>query len=103
MPSISHGQPAKCTQMTALVLSVMTAAILSAVIFPVASSTSAKTGVAPTLTTHEMLAMKVRGVTTTSSPAPIPSAIKATSNARVPLPNAMAYSLSAQSANSFSS
>ena len=34
---------------------------------PLSASASAHTGVAPALTTHEMLAMKVRGVTMTSS------------------------------------
>ena len=102
MPSISQGQPAKCTQTIALVLAVSTAAIDSGVILPVASSTSAKTGVAPALTTDEILAIKVRGVTITSSPAPISNACKATSNANVPLPIAMAYLLSAHLANSAS-
>ncbi|MOA36592.1 hypothetical protein D3C78_1581240 [compost metagenome] len=47
-------------------------------------------------------ARKVRGVTTTSSPAPMPSALRATSRATVPFSRAMAYSAPAHSANSFS-
>ena len=42
----------------------------SGVMLPLSASTSAKTGVAPALTTEETEAMKVRGVTITSSPVP---------------------------------
>ena len=53
-------------------------------------TTTAYKGTAPALTTHEIEAMKVRGVTTTSSPGPILNALSATSNAKVPLANATA-------------
>ena len=63
--------------------------MVSAVIFPESGSTSAKIGVAPTLTTQEMEAIKVLGVTTTSSPGPISRALRTTSSANVPLARAM--------------
>ena len=102
MASISQGQPAKWTQMIALVFGVSTLAMVTALRLPLSASTSANTGVAPALTTQEMLAIKVRGVTTTSSPGPIPSAFNATSSASVPLPRATAWCVPAQAANSFS-
>ncbi|MNY51967.1 hypothetical protein D3C86_1876040 [compost metagenome] len=100
--SMSHGQPARCTQITARVRGVSTARMVSTVMFCESRSTSANTGTAPTLTMLETEARKVRGVTTTSSPAPMPSACRATSSATVPLARAMAYSVPAQAANSFS-
>ena len=95
IPSISHGQPAKCTQMIALVLSVITASIVCGEILPLSSSISAKTGLALAFTTLEILAIKVRGVTITSSSGCKPNTSKAISRAKVPLPTAIAYLLSA--------
>lgn len=45
--------------------------MVAAVMLPLSRSTSAKTGVAPAFTTHDTLAMNVRGVSTTSSPGPM--------------------------------
>lgn len=100
--AMSQGMPARCTQITALVLGVSTARMVSAVMFCELASTSANTGVAPAVTTQEAEARKVRGVTTTSSPDPTPSALSATSNASVPLASAMAYGVPAQPAKSHS-
>ena len=63
--------------------------MVSAVMFPDSGSTSAKIGVAPTLTTEEMEAIKVLGVTITSSPDPISRAQRAASRANVPLAKAI--------------
>ena len=90
MASMSQGQPAKCTQSTALVAGVSAAATVSAVMFWLSRSTSANTGRAPTLTIAEAEARKVREVTTTSSPAPIPKARNARSSATVPFATATA-------------
>ena len=88
--SISHIQPAKCTQIIALVFGVMTASILRREIFCESSSTSAKIGLAPAVTIELADAKKVREVTITSSPAPIPKALRAKSSATVPLATATA-------------
>ena len=58
---MSHGQPARCTHTTAFVRPEMARSIVAAERFPLSGSTSAKTGVAPALTTQDTLAMKVRG------------------------------------------
>ena len=100
--SMSAGQPARCTTITARVRGLSTAAMVSAVRLPLSGSTSANTGVAPALTTQDTLARKVRGVTTTSSPGPMPRALSATSSASVPLASATACAVPAQAANSFS-
>ncbi|MNV98318.1 hypothetical protein D3C71_1935600 [compost metagenome] len=89
--SISHIQPAKCTQIIAFVLGVSTASMVCAEIFCESSSTSAKTGFAPAVTIELAEAKKVREVTITSSPSPMPNAFNATSKATVPLANATAY------------
>src|SRR3546814_20739518 len=100
--SMSQGQPARWTATIALVRGVTTAEIVSAEILPLARSTSAKTGLAPALATQEIDAMKVRGVTITSSSAlpplalPTPSPCNARSSATVPLATAMAWLLSDQ-------
>ena len=44
--------------------------------------------------------MKVRGVTTTSSPGPMPRPLRARSKASVPLDSAMAWRVPHQAANS---
>src|SRR5690606_40547600 len=82
--SMSHIQPARCTQIMALVLGVMTASMVRREIFWGYSSTSAKIGFAPAVTIELADARKVREVTITSSPAPIPNALSATSSATVP-------------------
>ena len=88
--------------MTALVFDVRTFEIESAVMLPVLISTSANTGIAPALITLETEAIKVRGVTTTSSPGPIFRALRATSKAKVPFASETACSVPHQAANSFS-
>ena len=75
----------------ALVLAVSTASIVRREIFCESSSTSAKIGLAPAVTIELADAKKVREVTITSSPAPIPSAFNARSKATVPLAKATAY------------
>src|SRR5665648_991845 len=67
MGSISAGQPATCTTMTAAVCSVSTAASVSAVRSELSGSMSANTGVAPSATTQLAVAMKLRAGTTTSA------------------------------------
>ena len=78
MGSISHGHPARCTQIMAFVRGDNTARIVPAVMFWLSSSTSAKIGVAPANTMQETDAIKVREVTITSSSGPISSAFSAT-------------------------
>ena len=51
----------------------------------VRSSTSTKTGVAPTLAMASAVAKKLNGVVTTSSPGPAPRARRAMTSASVPL------------------
>src|SRR5690606_24539377 len=66
--SMSHIQPARCTQIIALVFGVSTAWMVSADVFCESSSTSAKSGFAPAVTIELADARKVREVTITSSP-----------------------------------
>jgi hypothetical protein len=80
----------------------MVRAMVRAERLPLSGSTSAKTGVAPALTTQDTLAMNVRGVTMTSSPGPIPMALSTTSSASVPLASATACAAPVQAANSCS-
>ena len=86
----------------ALVFGVMTASIVRREIFCESSSTSAKIGLAPAVTIELADAKNVREVTTTSSPAPIPKALRAKSSATVPLATATACLVPANCANSFS-
>ena len=90
---MAHGQPARWTAMMARVRGVITAAIAAAVMFWLSASTSAKTGRAPQVTTAPADAKKLRGVTMTSSPGPMPRARKASSSASVPLASAMAWGI----------
>ena len=90
MGSISEGQPARCTAMMALVRSVIIGRIVSAVAFWLCRSTSAKTDTAPRIAQQLAEAMKLRQVTITSSPGPIPNATSANSRASVPLATATA-------------
>jgi hypothetical protein len=100
MGSMSQGHPARCTQMTARVWRVTACAMVRAERLPLSGSTSAKTGVAPALTTQDTLAMKVRGVTMTSSPGPMSIALSTASSASVPLPSDTACAAPVQAANS---
>ena len=100
--SMSQGMPPRWTQMTALVRSVITARMVSAVMFWLSGSTSANTGTAPAVTIEDAEARKVRGVVMTSSPGPMPSAFSATSRATVPLASATAWVVPAHSAKRFS-
>ena len=88
--------------MTALVLWEIFEDIDFALIFPEFLSTSAKTGFAPAFTTQEAEAIKLLGVTITSSPSFTSRACKARSSASVPFASAIAYLHLAQEANSFS-
>ena len=76
--------------------------IVEAFRFPESKSTSAKTGVAPTLITDETEAIKDLGVTITSSPSEIPRPLKARSRATVPLATAIEYLAPHQEENSLS-
>ena len=102
MPSISAGIPARWTTMMALVFGVSAALMVSALMFWLFKSTSANTGFAPAVTMQDAEAKKVREVTITSSPWPMPIALRATSKANVPLERATAYCVPAKAANSFS-
>jgi len=62
----------------------MAASIAVGSMLKVASSMSTKTGVAPTRAMLSAVAKKLNGVVTTSSPAPMPSARSAITNASVP-------------------
>ncbi len=86
--------------MIARVRALSFARTVSAVMFWLSRSTSAKTGVAPQSATLLADATKVRGVTITSSPRPMPSAWSAASRASVPLASATAYRASHSRANS---
>ena len=88
---MSHGQPARWTQRMARVRSLKVGAMVAALMFCETGSTSAKTGRAPRMATQLADAMKLRGVTTTSSPVPMPSACSAASSATVPFAIATAY------------
>jgi hypothetical protein len=77
-------------------------AIESAVMFWLSGSTSANMGTAPRRMNALAEAMNVRGVTTTSSPSPIPRARNALSSATVPFAMATAYPAPTYEANSFS-
>jgi hypothetical protein len=70
--------------MMARVLPVMRASTWSAARLQVTGSMSTKTGTAPSSTITSAVAMKVKGVVMTSSPRPMPSAIRAISSPSVP-------------------
>ena len=71
--------------MMALVRGVMAASTRAALALKVAGSRSMKTGLAPTRETTPAVAKKVKLGTITSSPAPMPRAMRAASCASVPL------------------
>ena len=99
---MSAGRPAWCTTTTARAAGVSTASIVAADSAWVSRSTSANTGLAPTVTIADAEAMNVRGVTTTSSPGPMPSPFRASSSATVPLASATACAHPVHAANSSS-
>ena len=68
MAGMSAGQPPRCTTDMALVRGVINGAMVAAVMAPESGSTSANTGLAPSRTALEAVAMKVRGVVINSSP-----------------------------------
>ena len=74
----------------AFVFGVSTALMLSAVMFWLFKSISAKTGLAPAVMIQDTEARKVREVTITSSSVEMFNAFRATSKAKVPLLNATA-------------
>ena len=68
----------------------------------VSEQTSIKTGVAPTAAILSAVAKKVHETVITSSPKPIPNALKAKTRASVPLPQDIPYFAPSYSANSSS-
>ena len=76
--------------MIALVLGVMARSIEAGVRLPLTRSTSAKMGAAPWRITELAEAMNDLGVVMTSSPWPIPNALRASSSAEVPFMTATA-------------
>ena len=78
--------------MMAAVRSVIFSSIRSALILQVSASTSTKTGLAPNRAITSAVAAKLNGVVITSSPRPIPNAIRLINKASVPLPTVMQYS-----------
>ena len=74
---MSAAPPNMCTGMTALVRWVMQSAAEQGSRFRL-SSISPSTGTAPHSRMASTLAMKVKGVVTTSSPGPMPMALRAT-------------------------
>ena len=70
--------------MTARVRGVIASVRVPGVMSSVSLLTSAKRGTAPARTTAAAVAMKVFAGTTTSSPGPIPSAVRVSSKASVP-------------------
>ena len=85
--------PYRWTTMTARVRGLIAAASVAGVIRSVSSLTSAKRGVAPARTIAAALAMNVLAGTMTSSPGPMPSAVRVSCSASVPFATATAYSV----------
>ena len=79
--------------MMALVRAVMFCSSLAASSKQVSGSISTNTGVAPARTIISAVAANVNGVVMTSSPGPIPMAIKGISNASVPEEQVMQWRL----------
>src|ERR1700761_6399085 len=103
MASISGNWPYRLIGMIARVRFVMRAAIKLASILPVCGSTSTNTGLAPSNAITSALAAKVNGLVMTSSPGPIPRAIKEINNASVPLATVMQCFTSTKLASACSS
>ena len=102
-PSMSTGEPPWWTGMIALVRGVTAASMRVGSMSSVSSSTSTNTGTAPTMSAALAVAMNVYGGTRTSSPGPIPSALRATDSAIVPLTQAIPWRAAWRAANSTSS
>jgi len=83
--SMGAGWPKRCTITTPLVRGPTSAASCAGSRLKVPSSTSAKRGVAPTVTHPQADEMKLKAGTMTSSPGPKPPIIEATCNGDVPL------------------
>ena len=77
--------------MMALVLGVMAASIVSGQMHLVSGQQSTKTAVAPAIQMASAVAKKVFGWVMTSSPGPMPRAMRASQMASVPLPRPTAY------------
>src|SRR5271157_4395862 len=90
MGSRSAGRPNRWTGMMARVFGVMTAAINAGLMLKVTGSMSTKTGFAPTRAMEPAVAMKLKGDVMTSSPGPMPAAIKERTRASVPEAQPMA-------------
>ena len=87
---MSQGWPKRWTGMMAFVRFVTAFSMSAGSMLKVFGSTSTKTGTAPSSPATSAVAMKVKGVVMTSSPAPIPRARSARSSASVPLATPMA-------------
>ena len=85
MGSMSHIWPKRWTGMIAFVRLVIARSILLGSMLNVRGSISTNTGNAPTRAIHPAVAKKVNGVVMTSSPGPMPSAIRLHNRASVPL------------------
>src|SRR5215218_7187442 len=100
---MSHGWPAKCTGISAFVLSVTSSATWAGSMFRSDSRTSAKTGVAPAWTMTFAVAGHVIVLVITSSPGPTPRASSERWSAAVPEATASTCSAPTYSANRCSS
>ena len=100
---MSAGWPYSDTGRMARVRGVMRSATRRASRLPVAASTSTNTGVAPTSNTASAAAMNENGVVITSSPALMPSAIRAMTSASVPEDTVMQWRAPVRAASRASS
>ena len=89
MAAMSATCPYRLTGMMARVFAVTLASISDASTLQVSGSMSTNTGFAPSSTMVSAVAAKVKGVVMTSSPGPMPSAIRAIKSASVPLATVM--------------
>ena len=89
--SISHGIPARCTGIMALVLEFIFFSINDGSIFILSGLISTNTGFAPTLTMTFAVEANVIGVVITSSPVPIPRVSRLRCNPAVQEFTALAY------------
>ena len=101
--SMSAASPKRCTGMMALVRGVIAARVCAGSMLNVAGSMSTSTGVAPTRTIAPAVAKNENVVVTTSSPAPMPSAMSASRSASVPDDTAIACFTPSRAASSDSS
>ena len=91
MRAMSHGWPAKCTGMSALVRGERRRSISSGSMFAVSRSMSAKTGFAPVNAMQLADERKVIGEVIASSPGPSPAASAAMCRPAVALATATQY------------